>query len=135
MATESELKAARYGAVEREADSIGRLVGVRRLRPSEQAKLIAMTHDLAMYEEVEEKDKDGNPTGNTAKMPARLPLQIAASVCEIDNVKIPFPKNRGELDSVYDRLDAEGLEAASTAFLRLVQSDGTPQDAKEEAKN
>ncbi len=46
MQTESEIKIARYQTVEKEADGFGRLIGVRRLKPSEQTKLAGMTADL-----------------------------------------------------------------------------------------
>jgi hypothetical protein len=134
MTTESEVILARYQAVEKEADDLGRLIGVRRLKPSEQAKISGMTTDLNGYEEIDERDEAGAPTGKKAHMPTRLPLQIAASVCEIDGVRIPFAKSRGELDAIYDRLDAEGLAAAGRAFLRLTEKAGS-LDAKADAKN
>ena len=134
MTTESEIKLARYSTVEREEDAFGRLIGVRRLKPSELAKATGMTEDLGGSEEMPERDENGNLTGNTITIPSRLPLQVAAAVCEIDQIKIPFPRNRGELDAIYDRLDKEGMDAASKAFVRLMQSDAQV-DQKEEAKN
>jgi hypothetical protein len=67
-------------------------------------------------------------------MPHRLPLQVAAAVCEIDGIRIPFPRSRGELDAIYDRLDGEGVAAASVAFARLAEKNGAA-DAKADAKN
>jgi hypothetical protein len=43
---------------------------------------------------------------------------VAASVCEIDSIPIPFARNRPELDSIADRLDEEGLAAAMKALTR-----------------
>lgn len=113
MTTESEAKLARYGAIEKEADTFGRVIGVRRLKPSEQTRIAGLTSDLTGSDEIIGED------GVTVKIPHRLPLLIAAAVCMIDEARIPFPRTRGELDSMYDRLDAEGLGAASRAMAKL----------------
>jgi len=52
----------------------------------------------------------------------------------IDEARIPFPRTRGELDAVYDRLDVEGLSAAGKAMVRLNQAEATAEPI-EEAKN
>jgi hypothetical protein len=39
MPTESEIKVARYQKVEKEPDGLGRVIGVRRLKPSEQTRV------------------------------------------------------------------------------------------------
>jgi len=127
MQTESEIKLARYGAVEKEADKFGRVIGVRRLKPSEQAKVAGMTADLAGSDEM------FGPTGEKILIPHRLQIQIAAAVCMIDEARIPFPRNRGELDAIFDRLDGEGITAAGAALVRLTVDDVT--DPKDEAKN
>jgi hypothetical protein len=128
MTTESEAKLARYSQVEKEADKFGRVIGVRRLKPSEQTKVAGMCADLTGSEEIL------SDTGEKLLIPHRMPLLIVAAVCMIDEIHIPFPRNRGELDAMYDRLDVEGLSAASTAMGRLNQSENTA-DPIEEAKN
>jgi hypothetical protein len=138
MTTESEAILARYRATEKEADTLGRLIKVRRLRPSEQTKLKGMAPELGGYDEVAELDINGQPTGKVLMLPHRLELQLAASVCEIDSAMIAFPRNRGELDAIYDKLADEGLAAASAAYIRLVgrrEEDGDDSDARQVAKN
>jgi hypothetical protein len=55
----------------------------------------------------------------------------------IDEVRIPFPRNRAELNAIYDRLDREGLAAAGMAAGRLAEGDVDADHAKgiEAAKN
>jgi hypothetical protein len=147
--TETDTRLARYRAVEREADTFGRIIGVRRLRPSEKTKLMSFTADVTgsdMIDEIVDEtvpaldlngnpvlDDEGNPvlektgnrvkTGNKLEMSHRLPLMIVASVCEVDKFRVQFPRSRQELDGTYDTLDDEGLAAASRAFARLVAND------------
>jgi hypothetical protein len=52
MSTESEIILARYKAVEKEADAFGRVIGVRRLKPSEQTAVAGFCSDLSGYDEV-----------------------------------------------------------------------------------
>jgi hypothetical protein len=127
MTTESEAKLARYNTIEKEADDFGRVIGVRRLKPSEQTKVAGMTADLTGHEEAL------NPEGDKVQVSHRLPLMIAAAVCMIDDARIPFARNRGELDAMYDRLDVEGLAAAGRALVRL--NPLTVDDPLAEAKN
>lgn len=127
MTTESEAKLARYSTVEKEADEFGRVIGVRRLKPSEQTKVAGMTADLTGHEDAV------TPEGERVKVSHRLPLMMAAAVCMIDDVRIPFARNRGELDAMYDRLDVEGLAAAAKAMARL--NPPTVEDPLAEAKN
>src|SRR5665811_579818 len=110
MTTESEIKLARDSAVEKEADAFGRVIGVRRLKPSEQTRAAGMTSDLTGSDEIVTAE------GEKILVPHRIPLLIASAVCMIDEARIPFARNRGELDAIYDRLDAEGLIAASAAL-------------------
>jgi hypothetical protein len=133
MSTESEVKLERYRKIEREADEFGRIIGVRRLRPSEQTKLVGMTDDLPGFDVTDMVDDEGNI--RKFEVPHRGPLIIAASVCEIDDAKIMFPKTRAILDSIYDRLDAEGLAAAVKALTRLNAAAGPVVDQKDVAKN
>jgi hypothetical protein len=100
MPTESEIKIARYQKVEKEPDGLGRVIGVRRLKPSEQTRVAGYCADLTGYDE--------DP--------------------------VPFPRNRAELDSIYDRLDQEGVAAAGAAVARLADVD-LPNGAAAEAKN
>jgi hypothetical protein len=127
MTTESEAKLARYSTVEKEADDFGRVIGVRRLKPSEQTKVAGMTADLTGNEEAT------SPEGEKVQVSHRLPLFITAAVCVIDDARIPFPRNRGELDAMYDRLDVEGLAAAGRALVRL--NPVSVEDPLAEAKN
>lgn len=133
MATESEVRASRYSETKKEADDLGRVIGVRRLRPSEQAKIVGMTQDLSGTDEVPVVDPT---TGEEKKITVihRAPLILAASVCLINESPIPFPRNRGELDAIYDRLDAEGLQAAAKAYRLLTEKDPVV-DVTVEAKN
>lgn len=130
MATESELRKARYSTTEKEADDMGRVIAVRRLRLSQQTKINGMTEELTGFDEI--KGPDG---GEAVRLSHRVPLIIAASVCEIDGVEIPFPRNRGELDAIYDRLDTEGVAAAGRALVRLQQREPSEAEKKDEAKN
>jgi hypothetical protein len=130
MPTESEAKLARYNTIEREADEWGRVIGVRRLKPSEQAKVSGMTSDLKGFEEVRNLDKPGE----TISIPHSTRHFIAAAVCELDQAPIPFPRSRGELDAILDRLDNEGIQAATTALVRLSDTTGVA-DPMAEAKN
>lgn len=129
--TQSEIILARYKRIEREADDFGRVIGVRKLRPSEQTKLAGMTPDLDGISVVV------GPDGEKHNVSVRLPLAIAAAVCEINNAPIPFARTRGELDAVFDMLDEEGLAAASRAIAKLSKqsSDAPAADSKETAKN
>lgn len=127
LSTESDIKIARYKRVEKEADDLGRLIGVRRLKPSEQAKVSGYTADLTGSDAVV------GPNGEKFQVPHRLPLMIAAAVCMIDDDMIPFPRSRAELDSIYDRLDEEGVTAAGAAISRLQADEST--DPKADAKN
>lgn len=129
MTTESDVILARYKQVEKEADALGRVIGVRRLKPSEQTKVAGMCSDLTGSDEV-----INEKTGEKVLIPHRVPLLVASAVCMIDDVHIPFPRNRAELDAIYDRLDVEGLTAAGTAMGRLNQSEHT-EDPIAEAKN
>lgn len=113
MSTESEAKLARYSETVKEADAFGRVIGVRRLKPSEQTKIAGMTSELAGSDEMQ------NEKGIKIQVPHRMPLILASAVCSIDDSHIPFPRNRAELDAIYDRLDVEGLEAAGKAWLKL----------------
>lgn len=112
--TPSEELSARYAQIEREADSFGRLIGVHRIRLSQHVKLEELGEGLG----------------------SRAQAVLAAMVCEIDQVVITFPKSRGELDAIMDRLDIEGLDAANKAWKRLagIVDGETPVDDVEAAK-
>lgn len=113
-ADELEWRRARYAHIEREKDALGRVIGVRRLKLSERTRLTAMTPDLGGLDEVQ------RPDGTIALIPQRAQYHIIAMVCQINDAMIPFARNRGELDAIMDRLDQEGIEAASTAVNRLI---------------
>lgn len=131
MPTESEAKLARYSETVKEVDEFNRTIGVRRLKPSEQIRIGGMTPDISGYDETTGKN------GDKIQIPHRMPLMLAAAVCMIDDVHIPFPRNIGELYAIFDRLDTEGLRAAGKAWVRL---NGGPDldsviEPKEESKN
>src|SRR5258706_12161539 len=113
MTTESEAKLARYSEIAKEVDEWNRIIGVHRLKPSEQTKIAGMTPDLSGYDEMI------NDKGEKVQISHRMPLMLAAAVCMIDDAHIPFPKNNGELYAIFDRLDEEGIKAAGKAWVRL----------------
>ncbi|WP_198030137.1 hypothetical protein [Bradyrhizobium sp. Tv2a-2] len=86
-----------------------------------------MTPELSGHDEVM------TPDGNKVQISHRMPHVIAAAVCMINESPIPFPRNRGELDAIFDKLDAEGLAAAGAALGRLAED--SPVNGAEEAKN
>src|SRR5258708_373658 len=77
MTTESEVKLARYSTIEKEADEFGRVIGVRRLKPSEQTKVSGFCADLTGSDEMISE------TGAKILIPHRVPLVVAAAVCMI----------------------------------------------------
>ena len=119
--TPSEEIIERYKRIEREADALGRVIGVKRLKISQQTKVSELTPGLEGMAEVE------LPTG-VVSVSRRAQMLIAAAVCFIDEQPIPFAKTRGELDAIADRLDEEGLVAAMVAYARL-----SPKKAEGEA--
>jgi hypothetical protein len=96
--TPSEEFAQRYSRIEREADAFGRIVGVKRLRPSQQTRISEMTPGLDGDAEMSVLDETDAEV--TMKIPRRLQMNVAAAVCEIDNTPIPFAKTRGELAQI-----------------------------------
>jgi len=127
--SESEKYTERYTRREREADARGRVIGVRRLKLSEIGKVNGWTPELTGHDEIT------NERGEVIKIPHRWSYAIAAAVCEIDSTQIPFPRSRGELDAIYDRLDIEGLAAAGKALVRLTDGEAPPDATLDEAKN
>ena len=128
-------RAAKYNQIERVADTLGRVIGVRRLKPSQQLRVEEYSSDLTGVQSFTDDD-----TGKQIEVPRRTILFYAAAVCEIDETPIPFPKNRGELDAVLDRLDDEGLTAVSAALVNLAKAakqgdDAGDKDGAELAKN
>jgi hypothetical protein len=133
MPTESEAKLARYNTIEREADEWGRVIGVRRLKPSEQAKISGMLSDLVGFDEVTNQEN-----GEILRIPKSLKHSIAATVCEINDqngpTPIPLSRNRPELDAILDRLDDEGIKAATAALVRITEATAVASPV-DEAKN
>ena len=107
-------RAAKYNQIERVADTLGRVIGVRRLKPSQQLKVEEFAGNLTGTITMTD-----DRTGTSIEVPRRFPLMIAASVCEIDETPVPFPRNRAELDSVLDVLDDEGMTEVVEAFGKL----------------
>jgi hypothetical protein len=136
----ADVRLSRYKEIEREADSFGRIIGVRRLKPSEQTRIDGMSPELHGHNtlELDVYDDTGKATGEKRKqyISHRAPLILAASVCEVDRAPMPFPRSRAELDATYDMLDSEGLAAASVALARLMMRTELPlEQVKEIAKN
>jgi hypothetical protein len=100
MSTASEEILARYRKTESVADTLGRIITVRRLRPSQQVAIMRMAE-----------------SGSESVVAA---LTSAASVMKIDEDVISFPKTLAEASAIMDRLDQEGLTAATTAYLKLI---------------
>lgn len=113
MSTASEEILARYRTIEREPDAFGRIVGVKRLNPAQQLKIMEMSNS----------DNEG----------VRTALFAAASVCELDDLPVMFAKSRAELDGLIARLDQEGLEAVGKALNRLLGGDEAKTGADVEA--
>lgn len=119
----------RYNRIERATDKLGRLIGVRRLKPSQQLRIQEMAPGLEGGMSVTMQTSDGE---QKVEIPRNSPLIIAASVCEIDSTPISFAKTRPELDSILDRLDTEGLAAAGEALMRF---NVDAEDVEAAAKN
>ena len=105
MTTYSETIKERYSASEEEADSFGRLIKVQRLRP----------WDTAVVRKLADSDRM-NVVSN---------VMIAACVRSItgdDGKERMFapPKSEADVAIVMNALDGEGLEAATTAWMRLM---------------
>ena len=130
--TESAAKA-KYRLREREADEYGRIITVRLLHPSEQTRIVGFTDDLGGSQIMT------RPDGTKLELPNRAPLLLVAAVCGINengqDKLITFPRSRSELDSIFDELDAEGLEAAGKALARLVEQTRPALPPLDEAKN
>lgn len=113
----SEEIVSRYNRIERQADDLGRMIGVKRLRPSLEVKIRTMA---------------GTDDVDVLNM-----LMLGASVVEIDGNPVTFPKNRAELDATIDGLDSEGINAAMKALIVLRHGTDAGTDAEEvaDAKN
>jgi hypothetical protein len=103
----------RFKQIEREPDSLGRIIGVGRLRISQQVMISEMTPALDGETEM------NSGTGRAFKMSRRAVPVVAASVREIDGHALPFPKTRRDLDGRMDLLDEPGIQAAVVALARL----------------
>jgi hypothetical protein len=136
MGTASEdilARAAKYNRIEFHPDELGRLIGVKQLKLSEQLKIQEMAPGLEGSTLTEGED------GKMIELPKTLPLIMAASVRKIDDQDIPFPRDRRSLDAILDRLDSEGLAAAGAALGKFmpkkakVEGDESEGDEAEEA--
>lgn len=116
MRTLAEIKET-YQKIERVADSVGRMIGVKKLKVSQQLRLNELTPMLDGSIELTK------PDGSKLEMPRRTYPMLAASVVEINGNPIPFPKTRGELDSMIDELDEPGLLAVVIALAKLSPAD------------
>ena len=103
-----------YNKVERVVDEYGRTIGVKRLKPSQQLAVQEMAPGLEGSTPVQDDE-----TGETVQMPRISPLILAASVVEIDDFVVTFPRNRGELNAMLDALDRAGLQAVAEGLAKL----------------
>lgn len=129
--TPSEEIVSRYNRVEFERDAFGRTIGVARLKVSQQTKVAEFTPGLEGEFEVELPESKDAETGETiparmVKLARRTQMLVAASVRKIDEIDYPFPRTRGELDAIADRLDEEGIVAAMIAYGRVQVASGVP---------
>jgi hypothetical protein len=129
-------KRASLNEIVRVTDVFGRLIGVKRLKPSQQLKIEEMSPNLSGTTTIVVNSE----TGESVEVPKRMPLVFAASVCEIDQRPITFAKSRGELDSILDMLDEEGIAAVANAFGQIIQKSAdadsdTTKDVVEQAGN
>ena len=123
-------RAAKYNRVERVSDSLGRVIGVRRLKPSQQLKVAEFAGNLTGTVTMTD-----DRSGKSIEVPRRFPLMIAAAVCEIDETPVPFPKTRAELDAVLDVLDEEGMAAVVEAFGKINEENTAQAESlKDEAE-
>ena len=123
-------RAARYQQKEKVADKWGRIISIQRLKQSQMEKIQGFTSDLQGVTKITNPD-----TGEESSIPRNWRLILAAHVREIDENPLPFPRNREELDAILDRLDEEGMEAAATAFSKLMTNVEPSEDVVEQAKN
>jgi hypothetical protein len=99
MSTASEEILARYKKREIVNDKFGRAITVRLLRPSEQTAVMRFA------------DSESNSV--------QMPFIVAASVCDIDGDHITPARSQADISAIMDRLDEEGLEAATKAFMAI----------------
>lgn len=128
MSERIKARAERYNRIERVDDSLGRVIGIKRLKPSQQVRVQEMAPGL-----------DGvtmapAPDGGMIEVPRIAPLMMAAHVVEIDGSPWPFPKTRADLDLIFDTLDGEGLEAVAKGLAALAKAD-QPEDEDGEVKS
>jgi hypothetical protein len=127
---------AKYDRVERVVDTLGRTIGVKRLKPSQQLHVQELAPALDGVTTVVDEDPESPNFGKSFDVPKSSPLIMAASVVEIDSSPIAFPKTRAELNSVLDLLDSEGLSAVSEALSALSKAEsGVTVDVAATAKN
>ncbi len=118
--TPSEEIIQRYARIERAVDSFGRKIGVRKLKLSQQTRVAEWTPGLDGSQDITiPPDPVTGTPAREVSIARRAQMLVIASVCEINDVMRVFPRNRGELDSLADYLDEEGLIAAMTAYARF----------------
>lgn len=137
-----QARRAKYDRVERVVDELGRTIGVKILKPSQQIRVQEFAPTLEGTTTVVDEDRDSPTFGKSYEVPKTSPLIMAASVVEIDDIPCSFPKNRAELDAILDRLDGEGLAAVSEGLARFapkqegpMSDDASKDGGAEAAKN
>lgn len=124
-------RAERYKRAQKVVDAFGRTLTVRRLNLPERKKIQEFTAGLTGATSVSDP-----ATGNKIEIPNNLEFFFAASVRQIDEAIIAFPRNRADLDSLLGSLDDEGVAAVADAFAKFQEEEkAAAGDAAGEAKN
>ena len=89
----------KYAKSESVADELGRILRVQRLDPSQKLAILEMT--------------------DSQREDVILQLILTASVRFVDDIAVPFPKTRAELNMTMRMLDEEGLQAVVKAYEKL----------------
>jgi hypothetical protein len=89
----------KYSKQEKVADGYGRILTVQKLNPAQRLALLEMT--------------------DSQREDVIVQLVLAASVRFIDDIAIPFPRSRSELNSTMGALDEAGLQAVIEAYSRF----------------
>lgn len=126
---EIEARHKKYSATQTAADSLGRLISVRRLKPSQQLTIEGLASDLMGSMVIIDPS-----TGREIEVPRNMPLKLAATVVEIDGNPVTFPKTRPELNALLDRLDDEGMGAVAEALSKFGVPDSV-EDVEAQTKN
>lgn len=104
----------RYNRSETVSDQFGRAIMVKRLRASEQLRVLRWA--------------------NSDDHTVRLYYTAVAATRGIDGLIIPFPQSDAELTNTIDLLDREGIAAAISAYAKVGVDEEAAKD-EDAAKN